>query len=101
MIVTACMARGPLFQRASAVENFQRAVAGAVDIRSALFAPKEFFYPSMNTYFKRALLNMSVDAIPYDMGNIPCANGCKTLLRVRHVHQERVKWHFGLPDPAL
>lgn len=92
VLVIVCMARDPFFQRASVVENVQRVVANGVDIRSALFVPFNFFnpvitVPHMTPDFKHALLNMFVDAVPYDMGNIPCANGCKTLLKVRHVHQ--------------
>lgn len=86
------MARDPFFQRASVVENVQRVVADAVDIRSALFVPYGFFKlelsnPHLSLDLKHALLNMFVDAIPYDVGNIPCADGCKSFLKVRHVHQ--------------
>ena len=87
------MARDPLFQRASGVENVQRLVADAVDIRAALFIPYGFFKIERFEYqmsldLKHALLNMFNDVIPYDdLGNIPCADGCKSLLKVCHVHQ--------------
>lgn len=91
IIVTVCMARDPLFQRASVVENVQRVTADAVDIRSALFVPDGFFKiteddPHFSPDFKHALLNMFVHDIPYDVGNIPCPDGCKTMLKVRHIY---------------
>lgn len=92
IIVTVCMARDPFFQRASVVENVQRVVMDAVDIRSALFVPFGFFKltprnPQLSLDSKQAFLNMFVDAIPYDVGNIPCADGCKSFLKVCAVHQ--------------
>ena len=42
----------------------------------------------MFLYLKRALLNMFVDAVSYDMDNMFCVNDCKTLLKIRHVHQK-------------
>lgn len=88
------MIRDLLFQRVSTVKSFQRAMTNAVNICFVLFASKEFFYSYMNIYFKRALFNMSVDAILYDMSNIFCANDCKTLFKIRHIHQKKNEMTF-------
>lgn len=99
VIVTICMARDPLFQRASVVENVQRITTNTVDIRSALFVPDDFFRitvdePHFSSNFKHALLIMFFKAIPYDMSNILCVDGCKTVLKVRHIKNCRMTFRF-------
>lgn len=97
IMVTACMAQGPLFQCASKIQNTGRVEAGSVDIRSVQFLPTAYFGDNNHSDFsytrdyKSTINNMYVDAISYNMSQILCADGCTSFINVRMILRGMMK----------
>lgn len=93
ILVTACMTRGPLFQRALIVQNVSRSEIGSVDIQSASFLPQSFFSLSesqvdasagkkLSSEFRETAKSMN-NPISNNLSHIPCSHDCTSSIKVR------------------
>ena len=101
VLVTACMTRGPLFQRASIVRSVLRSETGSVNIQSASFLPytyfsldKDWLDTSMGMKippeFRATMKNMQ-GPITYDLSHIPCSDGCTSSIKVRYIFEQKIE----------